>query len=86
MDITDDNNSDSNSYFTDTIGIVIEYGDNIINNKLRSDLENKFLKNGFYVHGKAGIFNELDYNDDKFDNLVLIPLAPAFIVSLIAFF
>lgn len=71
MDITDDNNSDSNSYFTDTIGIVLEYGDGIIDNKLRSDLENKFLKNGFYVHGKAGIFNELDYNDDKFDNQIL---------------
>lgn len=71
MDITDDNNSDSNSYFTDTIGIVLEYGDDIIDDKLRSDLENKFLKNGFYVHGKAGIFNELDYNDDTFDNQIL---------------
>ena len=71
MDITDDNQNDSNSYFTDTIGIVLEYGDGIIDNKLRSDLENKFLKNGFYVHGKAGIFNELDYNDDKFDNQIL---------------
>lgn len=71
MDITDDNNNDSNSYFTDTIGIVLEYGDGIIDDKLRGDLENKFLKNGFYVHGKAGIFNELDYNDDKFDNQIL---------------
>lgn len=71
MDITDDNQNDSNSYFTDTIGIVLEYWDGIIDNKLRSDLENKFLKNGFYIHGKAGIFNELDYNDDTFDNQIL---------------
>ena len=71
MDITDNNQNDSNSYFTDTIGIVLEYWDGIIDNKLRSDLENKFLKNGFYIHGKAGIFNELDYNDDTFDNQIL---------------
>ena len=71
MDITDDNQNDSNSYFTDTIGIVLEYRDGIIDDKIRKGLENKFLRNGFYVHGKAGIFNELNYNDDDFDNQIL---------------
>ena len=71
MDVTDDNQNDSNSYFTDTIGIVLEYADGIIEDKILKDLENKFLRNGFYVHGKAGIFNELNYNDNEFDNQIL---------------
>ena len=71
MDITDDDTNDANSYFTDTIGIVLEYKDGIIDNDLRNTLENKFLRNGFYVHGKAGIFNELNYGDESFDNQIL---------------
>ena len=71
MDISDDGNSSANSYFEDTIGIVLKYRENIIDNTLRTKLENTFLKNGFYVHGKAGIFNELDYNDKDFDNQIL---------------
>ena len=71
MDITDDDTNDANNSFTDTIGIVLQYKDGIIDNDLRNTLENKFLRNGFYVHGKAGIFNELDYEDESFDNQIL---------------
>ena len=71
MDISNDNNSSADSYFTDTIGIVLEYGEKVIDSTLKTKLENTFLKNGFYVHGKAGIFNELDYNDKDFDNQIL---------------
>ena len=71
MDITDDNTNNANNSFTDTIGIVLQYKDGIIDNNLRNTLENKFLRNGFYVHGKAGIFNELDYKDESFDNQIL---------------
>ena len=71
MDITDDNTNNANNSFTDTIGIVLQYKDGIIDNDLRNTLENKFLRNGFYVHGKAGIFNELDYKDESFDNQIL---------------
>ena len=71
MDITDDDVNDVNNSFTDTIGIVLQYKDGIIDNNLRNTLENKFLRNGFYVHGKAGIFNELDYEDESFDNQIL---------------
>ena len=71
MDITNDNKNDSNSYFTDTIGVVLEYSNGIIDPTLRDKLENTFLRNGFYVHGKAGIFNEIDYNDKRFDNQIL---------------
>ena len=71
MDMTDDDTNDANNSFTDTIGIVLQYKDRIIDNDLRNTLENKFLRNGFYVHGKAGIFNELDYKDESFDNQIL---------------
>jgi hypothetical protein len=30
----------------------------------------KLLCNGFYVHGRAGIFNEIDYNDDDLENQI----------------
>ena len=69
--MTDDDTNDANNSFTDTIGIVLQYKNGIIDNDLRNTLENKFLRNGFYVHGKAGIFNELDYEDESFDNQIL---------------
>lgn len=31
----------------------------------------KLLRNGFYVHGRAGIFNEINYFDDNDDNEIL---------------
>ena len=71
MDMTNDDTNDANNSFIDTIGIVLQYKDGIIDNNLRNTLENKFLRNGFYVHGKAGIFNELDYEDESFDNQIL---------------
>jgi hypothetical protein len=30
----------------------------------------KLLGNGFYVHGRAGIFDEIDYEDDDPDNQI----------------
>ena len=30
----------------------------------------KMMVNGFYVHGRAGIFDEMDYNDDNPDNQI----------------
>lgn len=71
MDVTDDNKDNKDSSFTDTIGIVLQYKDNVIDNTLRNKLENTFLRNGFYVHGKAGIFNEINYEDESFDNQIL---------------
>lgn len=35
------------------------------------DLYEKLLRNGFYVHGRAGIFNEINYFDDDLDNEIL---------------
>lgn len=31
----------------------------------------KLLRNGFYVHGRAGIFNEINYFDENPDNEIL---------------
>ena len=28
------------------------------------------LGNGFYVHGRAGIFDEIDYEDENLDNQI----------------
>jgi len=61
-----------NPDFDDVIGIVVD------NRQLRNSNEtlynkqrNAFLKNGFYVHGRAGIFNEIKYDDASFDNQIL---------------
>lgn len=35
------------------------------------DQYEKLLRNGFYVHGRAGIFNEINYFDDIDDNEIL---------------
>jgi hypothetical protein len=31
----------------------------------------KMFTNGVYVHGRAGIFDEIDYTDDRLDNQIL---------------
>lgn len=46
-----------------TIGVVVE-------NKYASDEYNDLLCNGFYVHGRAGIFDEIDYDDENQDNQI----------------
>lgn len=64
MDVTDDNRNDINSTITDVIGIINEYN-------ITEKLKDTYLRNGFYVHGRAGIFNELNYKDASFDNQIL---------------
>ena len=53
--------------FDDSIGIVCNYS-TLSNWK---DLKSKFLSYRLFVHGKAGIFNEIDYEDKDFDNQIL---------------
>ena len=40
-------------------------------NQEQEDLYNKLLRNGFYVHGRAGIFNEINYFDEDPNNEIL---------------
>ena len=46
-----------------TIGIVVDY-------KYAPTEYDDLLCNGFYVHGRAGIFNEIDYEDDNENNQI----------------
>ena len=59
--------NEANVTFDDNIGIICNY-ESLLN---WLELKDKFLSNGFYVHGKAGIFNEIDYEDESFDNQIL---------------
>ena len=49
--------------FNRTIGIVVDYHYN-------QDLYDDLLINGFYVHGRAGIFNEISYEDENTTNQI----------------
>lgn len=40
-------------------------------NQEQEDLYNKLLRNGFYVHGRAGIFDEINYFDEDPNNEIL---------------
>lgn len=53
--------------FDDSIGIICNYS--TLSNW--EDLKSKFLSYRLFVHGKAGIFNEIDYEDKDFDNQIL---------------
>lgn len=46
-----------------TIGVVVDY-------KYAPTEYDDLLCNGFYVHGRAGIFNEIDYEDDNENNQI----------------
>ena len=65
----------TSSEILETIGIVSLVKSNVIDNEawaIRNTTARKiFLRNGFYVHGRAGIFNEMDYEDKYFDNQIL---------------
>lgn len=50
--------------FYEVLGIVVK-------NHPDEDSKRAFLRNGVYVHGKAGIFNEIDYRDKSFENEIL---------------
>ena len=64
------------SYIDDTIGVVVDISSAITSGLSDDYLKytknaNYFLRNGFYVHGKAGIFNEIDYtNNDLTDEIL----------------
>lgn len=48
--------------FTTTIGVVRDYG---------SAQYDKLMRNALFVHGKAGKFDEMSYDDASFDNQIL---------------
>ena len=49
--------------FKETLCFVVDY-------KYDENAYSELLGNGFYVHGRAGIFNEIDYEDDDPDNQI----------------
>lgn len=53
---------------SESIVLIRDYTD--LNDEQRKQYE-KLLRNGFYVHGRAGIFDEINYFDDKDDNEIL---------------
>ena len=55
--------SKATSLIKKTIGVVV-------NHNYASDEYRELLQNGFYVHGRAGIFDEIDYFDDDPDNQI----------------
>jgi len=58
----------SGSTFKQTVGIILNYKNLDYDRKIEYD---KLLLNGFYVHGKAGIFDEIDYTDKDETNEIL---------------
>jgi hypothetical protein len=56
-------NSTGVSKIYKTIGVVVDVD---YSNKEYKEL----LCNGFYVHGRAGIFDEMSYTDDKQENQI----------------
>lgn len=42
----------------------------VVDSKYDVNGYNELIGNGFYVHGRAGIFNEIDYEDDDPDNQI----------------
>ena len=49
--------------FNSVICIVVDY-------KYNPEKYNELLGIGFYVHGRAGIFDEIDYEDENLDNQI----------------
>ena len=56
-------NSNNLMAFNNVICIVVDY-------KYNPEKYNELLGNGFYVHGRAGIFDEIDYEDENLDNQI----------------
>ena len=54
----------SNSKFINKIGIILK-------DDSRIEEFNELLQNGFYIHGRAGVFNELNYQDNNLNNQIL---------------
>lgn len=56
--------------FNTILGVIVDYSQFGTNSDERKTYE-KLLRNGFYVHGRAGIFDEIDYFDEDRDNQIL---------------
>lgn len=55
--------------YNNLIPVVVNY---LSNPSEKESLQIKaFQQNGFYVHGRAGIFDEINYEDASFDNQIL---------------
>jgi hypothetical protein len=49
--------------FNRTIGVVVSH-------EYFPEEYDELLVNGFYVHGRAGIFDEIDYDDENITNQI----------------
>lgn len=49
--------------FTESIGVICDC--------TSKEYRKAYLRNGFYIHGKAGIFDEINYTDESFNNQIL---------------
>lgn len=47
------------------------FDDSVVVMITNDDISNKYSRNGVYVHGRAGIFDEIDYEDESFNNQIL---------------
>lgn len=61
--VLDGDKTEFTNTFDRTIGIVVDY------NYSPKEYD-ELLVNGFYVHGRAGIFNEIDYEDENKTNQI----------------
>ena len=48
--------------------VILPHSNNLDSRKEEYD---KLFINGFYIHGRAGIFDEMDYTDNELDNQIL---------------
>lgn len=60
-----DNTYTSTLKIWDTIGIISKYSN--LESSVKKEWD-KLLRNGFYVHGRAGIFDEINYEDENAEN------------------
>lgn len=64
------NNSEKYILFEEIIGIVFDV--KVTADKDEYDEQSSYLlQNAVYVHGRAGIFDEIDYEDESFENQIL---------------
>ena len=69
------------SFIKDSVGLVID-AHAVMESNTHFEIEgmeynewafkqNAFLRNGVYLHGRAGIFNQINYDDQYYDNQIL---------------
>jgi hypothetical protein len=42
----------------------------VVDYRYNEEQYSELLTNGFYVHGRAGVFDEIDYEDENPDNQI----------------